>query len=255
MVAPSGSRHRKADHPALSITTPEILKTARSCHAAGADALHLHIRDETGGHSLDAGRYRETLDALAHAAPDMRVQVSTEAAGVYDVPAQLACLTKLRPEQASISVREIARAPDLADRVYGGCAETGTEIQHILFDAGDIAILREWRARGIVRPDQSDVLFVLGQYGAGQLSSPAALGPFLSGTPENRHWMVCAFGRSEHRCLLAAARLGGTLRVGFENSLQRRDGTIWQHNADSVSALVHCLTAEAAVASKPQRAM
>ena len=65
MVAPTGARRGKADHPALPVTLPEILNAAVACHAAGADGFHLHIRDDAGVHSLDAGRYRETLEALA----------------------------------------------------------------------------------------------------------------------------------------------------------------------------------------------
>ena len=55
MVAPNGARRGKADHASLPLTLAETLATARACHAAGADALHLHVRDEAGAHSLDAG--------------------------------------------------------------------------------------------------------------------------------------------------------------------------------------------------------
>ncbi|MFC3119632.1 3-keto-5-aminohexanoate cleavage protein [Jhaorihella thermophila] len=32
-------------------------------------------------------------------------------------------------------------------------------------------------------------------------------------------WTVCAFGPAEHACLLQALRLGGNVRIGFENNL------------------------------------
>ena len=92
MVAPNGARRGKADHPALPITIDDIVATATACHSAGADALHLHVRDEQGAHSLDAGRYLETLAALSSALPDMPVQITTEAAGVFDVATQMKCL-------------------------------------------------------------------------------------------------------------------------------------------------------------------
>jgi uncharacterized protein (DUF849 family) len=50
--------------------------------------------------------------------------------------------------------------------------------------------------------------------------------------------MVCAFGPEEHTCLLAAAKHGGSLRVGFENSLVSKAGTPHKDNAASVSALI-----------------
>ena len=43
MVAPNGARRGKGDHPALPITDAEMIATARACHTAGADGIHLHI--------------------------------------------------------------------------------------------------------------------------------------------------------------------------------------------------------------------
>ena len=53
-VAPNGGRRSKADHPALPLTVPELVRTAAECLAAGAAMLHLHIRDAQGGHLLDS---------------------------------------------------------------------------------------------------------------------------------------------------------------------------------------------------------
>ena len=97
MVAPTGARRSKADHPALPVTLDETVATARACHTAGASAFHLHVRDDTGAHSLDVYRYRDALAALREAVPTMRVQVTTEAAGRFSVAEQYACLTRLEP--------------------------------------------------------------------------------------------------------------------------------------------------------------
>lgn len=237
MVAPNGARRGKADHPALPVTIPETVDTARACFAAGARALHLHVRDDAGRHSLDPGRYAEALAEFDHAVPDMRVQITTESAGIFGVGDQYSCLTRLKPRWASISVREIARAPDLAPRVYAACADQGTELQHILYNADDAALLAEWQARGIVRPGQDSTILVLGRYATGQVARPADLAPLLAEKPPGR-WMLCAFGPAEHGCLLEAARRGGDLRVGFENNLTRADGTPLRDNADSVARLV-----------------
>ncbi len=237
MVAPTGARRGKADHPALPLTLPEIVSTARACHQAGAGALHLHVRDEAGQHSLDPARYREALDELAQQVPEMLVQITTESAGIYDVPAQLDCLARLCPKWASISLREIARAPELADRVYGTCAAEGIRVQHILYDAGDFALYDDWRCRGVLRPEQREMIFVLGRYTAGQVSEPAALDAFLRHDPAPGHWSLCAFGPAEHDCLIYAAARGGQLRVGFENSLTAPDGTAHADNAASVARL------------------
>lgn len=235
LVAPNGARRGHKDHPTLPVTTEETVQTAVACHAAGADGLHLHVRGDDGTHSLDAGRYQEVLDELRRTVPGLDVQITTESAGVFDVPDQFECLRRVVPGWASISVREIARAPDLAPRVYGLCAEQGTRVQHILYDASDAKLLSEWQAKGIVHRDQVDRLLVLGRYATAQESQPADLDVFPS---DPAPWMVCAFGRLEHACLLAAAERGGDVRVGFENSLTNSDGTQWTDNAASVAALV-----------------
>jgi len=172
LVAPNGARRSHADHPALPVSTGEIVETAIACHAAGANGLHLHVRDGQGAHSLDAGRYREAMAELARTVPTMDVQITTEAAGIYDVSAQLECLQQVAPKWASISVREIARAPDLAPRVYALCAEQGTRVQHILYDSTDADLLERWQSDGIVRREQEDRLLVLGRYATGQESQP-----------------------------------------------------------------------------------
>lgn len=238
LAAPNGARRGHADHPALPTTIEEIVVTAIACQTAGANGLHLHVRDDKGLHSLDAGRYLETLAALRDAVPEMDLQITTEAAGIYDVPAQLACLQGVKPKWASISVREVARAPELADAVYGFCAEHDTRVQHILYDTVDEALLDHWQAQGIVRDGQTDRLLVLGRYAAGQQSSPADLGGFMRNGPPLSPWMICAFGPAEHACLTYAAELGGNVRVGFENSLTDASGTPWSRNAASVAALV-----------------
>jgi len=237
MVAPTGARLGKADHATLPITTDEIVKTAHLCKTAGAHSLHLHIRDDAGLHSLDDGRYREVLKELSAQIPDMRVQITTESADLFDVSEQLNCLAKVQPRWASISVREIARDPDLAHRIYGCCEEQRTGVQHILYDVSDITLLKKWQHEGIVRPSQNSVLFVLGRYSEGQISSPTDLIPFLKAMSSRKQWMICAFGPREHECMVEAAQLGGNLRVGFENSLSDKNANFWSANSASVAAL------------------
>ena len=180
------------------------------------------------------------LASVASDSADAELITALTASGarvVHRATAQLNCLAKVQPRWASISVREIAREPDLADSIYGCCAEQGTEVQHILYDVSDITLLNKWQHEGIVRNLQNSVLFVLGRYSEGQTSSPEDLTPMLNAMPTRSQWMACAFGPLEHDCLIEAAHLGGNLRVGFENSLQDSDGNIWSDNSASVAVL------------------
>lgn len=242
MVAPTGARRGKADHPALPVTPAEIAATAAECFQAGAGWLHLHVRDAQGRHSLDPGLYRETIAAVAEAAPQMGIQVTTEAAGVYSPQDQLRVLTDLRPAAASAAVREIARDAAVARRFYGFAAEAGIDIQHIVFDVGDIARLRAWLADGTVPEAMRSVLLVTGRYAPPRNASVAELRGLLEALGGDfPDWMVCAFGPTEQGVLMAAAALGGSLRVGFENNIHRPDGTLAASNAENVARLMAAL--------------
>jgi len=236
MVAPNGARKQKSDHPAVPLTIPQIAQCAFDCFQAGADALHLHIRDMDGAHSLDPMIYREALDALHEIVPDMPIQITTESAGIFDVKTQHHCLKSLRPDAASISIREIAREPALAPSVYGLCHEAGTKVQHILYDTDDVAQMRIWIDKGWIPASMNSVIFVLGKYQPKVFAQPGDLHPFLDATKDMRlNWMLCAFGRHELACAHKALEMGGDLRIGFENNIHLQDGSLAQDNAQTVA--------------------
>ncbi len=244
-VAPNGARRTRADHPALPMTADELAQTARACQIAGATGIHLHVRDGAGVHSLDPGRYREAIAAITERAPGMRIQITTEAAGLYDVDTQLACLDQLRPAAASVSVREMARDPALAAQLYALADEASTQVQHILYDPSCVAQYQDWRAKGVIRPSQDDVIFVLGQYAPPVAAKPSDLSPFLTALdPAPGSWTTCAFGRTEIACLLATIERGGHVRIGFENNLVTAAGKVLPDNAASVRALVAAASAQ-----------
>lgn len=238
-VAPNGARRQKSDHPGIPISPQDLARTARQCQAAGASRVHLHVRDDAGGHSLEAGRYRAAMAAVRAAAPGMAIQITTESAGLYEPKAQLACLEALRPEAASIAVREMARDHEIAARTYALCAEMGTEVQHILYGPSCIAQLEAWYAAGIVPGQMRDVIFVLGKYAPATPARPEELAPFVTAARDmGLSWSLCAFGQAEQACLLAAIQAGGNVRIGFENNLLSPNGDLLKDNTASVAALV-----------------
>lgn len=240
MVAPNGARRGKADHPALPVTLPEIVETARACFEAGADGLHLHLRDGEGRHLLDAGAYREALEELRRAVPEMAVQVTTEAAGVYAPPAQRAVALGSGADLVSVALREMAAEEAEAPGFYAACAERGIAVQHIFYEAADFDLLARLVPDGL-RAASVQMIFVLGRYSDGQESDARDLGPFLDRLAAREapaDWALCAFGRAETDCLRAAHAAGGKLRVGFENSLWHADGRVARDNAERVRAVV-----------------
>lgn len=244
MLAPNGARRSKDNHPNLPISLDEILLETQACAAAGAQALHLHIRDDAGRHTLDPGRYRETLSGIERVLPGFPVQVTTESAGLFEVSDQLACLNALEPKAASISVREIARDLTLAPKIYDQCAGAGTHVQHILYDLRDWNLFKAWQQDGTIHPSQNDVLLVIGTYAPPRNATPDnldALAPIFD--QAQGRIMVCAFGPFEHQVLCGAAAMGADLRIGFENNIHEHQGALASSNAAQVARLVAALSA------------
>ncbi|WP_292019044.1 3-keto-5-aminohexanoate cleavage protein [Maritimibacter sp. UBA3975] len=237
MVAPNGASKTRADHPALPVTLDEVTEAARACRAAGADGLHLHLRDGGGGHLLDTGAYREALTHLGEALPDMPVQITTEAAGRYGPGHQKFVALNSGGTLVSAAWREITGEPG-ATAFYEQAADAGIAVQHILYDVSDAEGLAQTLPKSLLRDSRLQLIFVLGRYVDGQVSTPDMLHPFtdwMRATDINPDWMLCAFGQGETACLAEAHRAGGKCRVGFENSLVNADGTTAPDNAARVA--------------------
>ena len=247
MVAPNGARLGKSDHPAIPLTLDEIVETARSCHTAGADGLHLHLRDAQGNHVLDSGLYREALAELNRATPGMAIQITTEAVGIYGADQQRDVALNSGAAMVSTSIREVMADSDVrtALRFFKDAEAAGISIQTILYDLDDLALLRRVMTPEMFDVPERQILFVLGRYLTNRDSQPADLQPFLDWKAvENWHpdWAVCAFGRGETACLQRAHAKGGKLRVGFENSIWSQDGTPARDNAQRVREIAEMMT-------------
>ncbi|WP_439686072.1 DUF849 domain-containing protein [Cupriavidus oxalaticus] len=247
-VAPNGAYKQAADHLAVPLTAAALAQEARACVDAGAAMMHMHVRDAQGRHSLDVQAYRDALAAVRQAVGDsLLVQVTSEAAGVYKAPAQMAMVRELRPEAVSVGLREVA-VPEIPENelaaFFAWLARERVMTQVILYDAADVRRWHALRERGLVPAGAWSLLYVLGRYSAGQVSSPHDLLPFLQVAAESAErdealpWAICAFGREENACVTAAAAFGGHVRVGFENNLLLRDGSRAPGNAALVAQAV-----------------
>ncbi|MDQ0313577.1 3-keto-5-aminohexanoate cleavage protein [Amorphus orientalis] len=247
-LAPNGGRRTRADHSAIPLTPSDLAATAEAAADAGAAMIHVHVRDGNGGHLLDADAYRAATTAIREAVGDrLVVQITTEALGIYSPEEQIALVRDLRPEAASLALREIcpdeAAVPAFADLMTFMARERIVP-QIILYAPEDAVRLAALRDRGVLAAADVPVLYVLGRYTPGQRSAPADLLPFLApGQPSFGHWSVCAFGPREAACVATGAFLGGHMRVGFENNLHLPDGTTAPDNASIVRATAELVTA------------
>ena len=237
-VAPNGAYKQASDHPALPLNAADLATTAKRCLDAGAAMLHLHVRDAQGRHSLDVATYRDALRVVQAAVGDaMVLQITSEAAGVYQAPEQIAMVRSVHPQAVSVGLRELDQ-PAIGEHglseFFGWLARERVMTQIILYDTADLRRWQNLRQRGVIADAPWFLLFVLGRYTTGQTSDPKDLLPFLREHAGREPWAICAFGAAEHACVTAAAAMGGHVRVGFENNLKLKNNQIAPDNADLV---------------------
>lgn len=238
MVAPNGARHTKRHHPALPVTNEEISQTAARCAEAGATAIHVHVRDRRGHHSLDPERYKSVIGSIRAATP-IHTQISTESAGKFDLDDQINCLRAAPATEASIALREALAHPARVREPYDVALGRGMSVQHILYDTSEVAQLLDLYDQGEIPADDRHVIFVLGRYAPARHAEPSDAVAFASAARGSKlRWSACAFGPREQECLLTALDLGGDVRVGFENNILAPDGTVFPNNETAVGALV-----------------
>ena len=242
MVAPNGARRSKADHPQLPVTIPEIVNTAQACWQAGAGGIHLHVRDRHGEHVLDAGLYREATDELLRVVPELFVQITTEAVGRYTPKEQRQVVKHVLPQSVSVSIAEMHSDNDALAALdfYRWCDDNAVIVQHILYNTNDLVSLQNLLKHCTPKATPLHLLFVLGRYSKNQQSQLDDLLPFTDWLQERRlqtDWASCAFGQNETNCLLATYKVGGKVRVGFENSLWNSNGELATDNAERVAEI------------------
>jgi uncharacterized protein (DUF849 family) len=106
-AALNGSR-TPMDHPAIPVTTTQLAQEARGAVAAGAGALHVHVRNADGQESLAPDDVARALEAIRAACPGIPVGISTGAWIVPDVRQHLALCNawEVLPDFASVNLHE-----------------------------------------------------------------------------------------------------------------------------------------------------
>lgn len=240
-VAPNGARKTKDDHTGLPLSPRELIETAEACLEAGAGMMHFHVRDAGGRHSLDHRIYGPVLKELDRTVGDrMLLQVSSEAAGIYQRQTQMDEMKRLAPHCLSVGVREIISEEkdfESGHRFLSELFQAGALVQYILYSAGDVLWYERLVGDGVIPGKRHLLLFVVGRYGEGR-SRERDLFPFVDSLSRNSPWMACGFGVSEHKIVEQAIRLGGHVRVGFENNHLLVDGRMAADNRSLVAGAV-----------------
>lgn len=218
---------RPSEHPALPVTPAELAADVAAVAAGGADAVHLHVKDDHGADTLDADALAATLAAVRAVEPALPIGVTTGAWALPDAGRRVEAIRSWRrdllPDFASVNWHEEGAAHVAAALLQRGIGvEAG--LWHV--EAG-----RAWSTW----PRRNDCLRVL-------LELPNGLGPaevdgetqrLLDVLPDGAcpPLLLHGEGSSTWPALRSAGRLGLATRIGLEDVLLLPDGSPAPDNA------------------------
>jgi 3-keto-5-aminohexanoate cleavage enzyme len=101
-AAITGAETSRKDQPNLPITPEEQAREAKACFEAGARVVHLHVREDDGSPTQRLERFRDSINAIRAAVPEIIIQISTGGAVGEPFEKRLAPLA-LKPDMGTLN--------------------------------------------------------------------------------------------------------------------------------------------------------
>ena len=242
-VAPTGAESSKADVPALPVTLPELVSTAKECEAVGASVVHVHIRDDDARPTLDLGRLKETVAALREST-GLIVQLSSGGA-VTDPEDDRLRVLDAAPDMASCTMGTVNFGDDVfmnrwafIVELHERMRERGIVPEYEIFDLGHLtSLVRLLDRHGLPAGGHVHVDFVMGVPGGmpGTAEALVACKQALGELPAGTTFSATGIGRTTLPVLLASLAAGGHLRIGMEDTVTYAKGQPVENNAQLVA--------------------
>lgn len=272
--AVTGSIHTPTMSPYLPVTADEIASDAVAAAEAGAAMLHLHARDpQTGKPSQDPALFEAFLPRIKQST-DAIINITTGGGLGMSLDDRLAPAKAFQPEVCSMNMGSVnfnisGAGTKISDwkfdwekpyldmtkdfilsntfaqieRAMTELSAQGTRFEFECYDIAHLYNLAHFVDRGLVKPP----FFIQGVYGI-----LGGIGP----DPENVMHMkstadrlfgedfifsALAAGRHQMRLVTLSALLGGSVRVGLEDSLYAGKGEMATSNAVQVAKIKRIL--------------
>jgi 3,5-dioxohexanoate:acetyl-CoA acetone transferase len=269
--AVTGAIHTPSMSDALPITPDEIARQSIDAAEAGAAIIHLHARDpKTGAPTPDPDVFMDFLPRIKQSSGAV-VNVTTGGGLNMSLEERLAAPMKAKPEMCSLNMGSmnfgIYPAADKIsewkhdweepylrgtddfifrntfrdiERILRELGEAhGTRFEFECYDIGHLYNLAHFVDRGLVKPPflVQSIFGILGGIGAelDNLLFARRTADRLFG--DDYVWSVLAAGRHQMSFCTNAAMLGGSVRVGLEDSLYIGKGQMAESNAQQVAKI------------------
>lgn len=269
--AVTGAIHTPTMSDHLPLTPSEIAEQSIGAAEAGAAILHLHARDPKDGRpTADPDVFMEFLPRIKQSTNAV-VNITTGGGLGMTLDDRMAAAMRAKPEMASLNMgsmnfglfqvadkyttwkhdweepylrgtKDFIFRNTFADieRLLKDLGEGhGTKFEHECYDIGHLYNTAHFLDRGLVKPPLfiQSIFGILGGIGAehDNLLFMRRTADRLFG--DDYVWSVLAAGRHQMAFTTNAAMLGGSVRVGLEDSLYLGKGKMAETNADQVSKI------------------
>jgi uncharacterized protein (DUF849 family) len=266
----TGSIHTPSMSPYLPITPNQIAEAAVGAAQAGAAMVHLHARDpETGKPTQNPQVFAKFLPEIKQRS-DAIINITTGGGLGMTLDERLAPALWAEPEIASMNMGSLnfnisgaagrighyqhewekpylestrdfilSNTFNQIERGLRELSENGTRFEFECYDIGHLYNLAHFVDRGLAAPP----FFVQGVFGIlGGLGADPENLAYMKSTADRlfgRDYLfsVLAAGRHQMAFTTLSAILGGSVRVGLEDSLFLSRGQLATSNADQVSKI------------------
>ncbi len=239
-----GAELTRKDNPYLPLTPEELSDEAKLCFEAGASIVHLHVRDEQGNPSQDAGIFKRTVELIRQKAPKLIVQVSTGGATWMKAEERLQSLESM-PDMATLSTGTSNFGNDVFMNTRSMIMEFAREMkskkimpEFECFELGHVSFANKIVKKGLFNREHYHYDFVMGVPGAIEGSVPNLV-RMVQEIPENCSWCVAGVGGKNAFTLAAVSiAMGGHVRIGMEDNIYLSKGEIARSNSELVARVV-----------------
>lgn len=250
--AVTGSGQTQDRSPHVPRSPAEIAASAIEAARAGAAAVHLHVRDpDTGAPSRDPKLYRECVDRIRQAEPDVVINLTAGMGGdlvlggtdsplppgpgtdMIGAEERLAHIAECRPEICTLDcgTMNFAENDYVMTNTPGMLRDMGRRITDLgvvpeieCFDTGHLWFARQLVEDGVLTAPALVQLCMGVPWGAPD--DLLTLQAMVANIPQG--WRFSAFGIGRHQMPYVAAAVlsGGHVRVGLEDNLWLGRGTL-----------------------------
>lgn len=261
-AAITGAETTRKDQPNLPITPQEQAAEAKACFEAGARVIHLHVREDDGSPTQRMERFKESIEAIRTAVPEVIIQISTGGAVGEAFEKRLAPLA-LKPDMGTLNAGTLNFGDDIfinhpndIVRLAEAFKEYGVVPEVEVYESGMIDVVARLVKKGVITHTPLHIQFVLGVPGgmSGKPKNLLYMAEHLKEEIPTATWAVAGIGRWHIPTSLVAMIAGGHVRCGFEDNIYYHKGVVADSNAQLVARLARIATEIGRPIATPEQA-